>query len=192
MPDAPLDPPRAMNNLQLRAGAWISGVALVVLALHVIAPDRVTLDQGTLVVLAIAALPWLTLFFKRFTITGLVDAESQDRSQGSTSNPLPPAPQVATQAEFAPAPSPAAKKVLATLGRYQHQIFPNDRIHRWTFGVHPSSPEYADFLTGVAETVRAGWVAVSPRTHHCMLTNEGLSYVENHGEIRESRDFYAF
>ena len=191
MLDAPLDPPQGMNTTQLRAGLWISGVALLILGLHVAMPGRVTLDQGTLVVLVIAVLPWLTLFFKRFTITGLVDAESRDRSQGVTSNPLPPAPRVMAQIP-APEPSQPAKKVLATLGRYQHQMFPNDPSRRWTFGVHPSSPEYADFLAGVAETVRAGWVAVSALTHHCMLTNEGLAYLENHGEIRDSGDFFAF
>lgn len=191
MPDAPLDASPEMSPLQIRVAKGISGVALGLLTLHVASGDGVKLDQGTLVVLAIAALPWMTLFFKKFTITGLVDAESRDRSQGSTTTPAPPAAAPRVQADETP-PSDPAKKVLATLGRYQAQMFPSEPAKRWTFGVHPRSPDFANYLTGLAETVNAGWVAVSPENHQCMLTNEGLAFLHNHPEIRDHGEFWRF
>ncbi len=197
MPDPWVDPGTGMNRLQLKAGLWVSIVSLLVLFLRVALPDRVTLDQGTQVVLVIAALPWLALFFKKITIPGVVDVETRDREQGVAASPTPAATRAPAAALPADQPAPAApsapaKKILATLGRYQGQFFRHDPTRRWTFRVHPSSPDFAAFLSGVGEAVKAGWVAVSPLTHHCMLTNEGLAYVENHAEIRDSRDFYPF
>src|SRR5579859_76619 len=179
-----------MSGDQKTAAFTISGVSLLIVIARHIWPDKIILDQATMLLLALAALPWLTLFFKKFRIPGLGEAETQDRAQGATQNPLPPAdvqPRVA-----AAAPSADALKVLATLWRYQRQAFGSDLTKRWTFTVHPSAREYPRFLAGLSETVNRGWVAVSPETRQCMLTNEGLAYVESNPSVREHADIYRF
>jgi hypothetical protein len=83
-------------------------------------------------------------------------------------------------------------KVLATLWRYQRQSFPNDTTGRWAFRVDPSAQQYPRFLAGLSETVNRGWVAVSPENHQCMLTHEGLAYVESSQALQQYPDFYRF
>jgi hypothetical protein len=144
-----------MSGDQKAAAFAISGVSLLIVIARHIWPAQIILDQATMLLLALAALPWLTLFFKKFKIPGVGEAETQDRAQGATQNPLPPAdvqPRVA-----AAAPSADALKVLATLWRYQRQTFGNDLTKRWTFTVHPSAREYPRFLAGLSETVNRGW-----------------------------------
>jgi hypothetical protein len=177
---------------QTIAASVISGVALLIVIARHIWPAKVLLDQATLSLLALAALPWLTLFFKKFKIPGIGEAETQERSQGTTQKPLPPPVEVQQQPAQPPSPSQDAKKVLATLWRYQRQSFGNDTTKRWTFTVHPLARDYPRFLSGLSEAVNRGWVAVSPETHQCMLTNDGLAYIEATKEVQDYGDVYRF
>ena len=184
--------PQQMTRIQLSAAFTISGIALAVVIARQLWPNKILLDQATLGLLALAALPWLTLFFKKFKIPGVGEAETQDRTQGTTQKPLPPASDV-QPAGFAPKPlSPDTLRMLATLWRYQRQYFDNDSTKRWTFTVHPFAKDYPQFLAGLAEAVNRGWVVVSPENHQCMLTNEGLKYVENSKEVQQYDDVYKF
>jgi hypothetical protein len=88
--------------------------------------------------------------------------------------------------------SPSAKKVLATLWRYQHQQFGNDNSKRWTFGVNPLFNGYPQYLAGVSEGVNRGWVAVSPEAYQCMLIHEGLAYLDDNDKLTNNKDFYVF
>ena len=186
-----------LTGQQKTAAFAISGTSLLLLLLHLIFPTGVPLDSTALGLLALAAAPWLTLFFKKFKIPGIGEAETQDRTQGATEKPLPPSMNVPPHAEVlqiaaAAAPSPEAKKVVATLWRYQKQTFGNDTTKRWTFAILPHAPDYARFLSGLSEALTRGWVAVSPENHQCMLTNEGLAYVESNNELQEYGDVYRF
>jgi hypothetical protein len=187
-----MDASHQLTRTQKIAAFAISGVALLIVVARHIWPANVLLDPATLGLLALAALPWLTLFFKKFKIPGIGEAETQERSQGATQKPLPPPVEVQQQPAAVSSPSPDAKKVLATLWRYQRQSFGSDTTKRWTFTVHPSARDYPRFLSGLSEAVNRGWVAVSPETHHCMLTNDGLAYIESNKEIQEYGDIYRF
>ncbi len=127
--------------------------------------------------------------FELFKALG-IEARMRDRTQGKTNKPLlPPTP----IPDGIPGPlSGDAKKVLATLWRYQHQVFGDDNTKRWTFGVNPLTAEFPKYLEGLSQAVSRGWVVVSPETYQCMLTNEGLAYVEHQDDIRNSSDFYVF
>jgi hypothetical protein len=186
-----MDAPLQLTRSQKFAGSAISAIALLILIVRPIWPGKILLDQGTLVLLALAALPWLTLFFKTISIPGVVDAQTRERSQGATQKPLPPMVEPQPAAAVS-ALSPNVKKVLATLWRYQRQTFGNDIMKRWTFAVHPCSRDYPPFLSGLSEAVNRGWVAVSPETHQCMLTNEGLAYIEANKELQDYRELYRF
>ena len=180
-----------MNDTQLKAAFAISGTCFIVIIARHVWPTRVLLDQAVIGLLALAALPWLTLFFKKFKIPGVGEAETQERAQGATQKPLAPTSEV--QAAAVPAQlSPHTKKVLATLWRYQRQSFGADTTKRWTFMISPIAREYSIFLAGLSEAVNQGWVAVSPETHHCMLTNEGLAYIEGNEELQKYGDIYRF
>jgi hypothetical protein len=182
--------PPQMNSTQKWAAFTISAIALLIVVARHVWPTKVLLDQATLGLLALAAVPWLTLFFKKFKIPGVGEAETQERAQGATQNPLPPAEtQIAVSATT---PSPDAMKVLATLWKYQRQSFGKDTTKRWTFTVNPSAREYPGFLAGLSEAVNRGWVAVSPETHQCMLTNDGLAYIENNPNVQQHADVYRF
>lgn len=183
--------PQQMSREQFIVASTISGTSILIFIAHVVVPEKVVLDQGSLALLALAALPWFTLFFKKFKIPGVGEAETQDRVQGTTPKPLPPSPELQLTAAASPLSSDA-KKVLATLWRYQSQIFGSDKSKRWTFAVSPAAVEYPQFLAGLNEAVNRGWVAVSPENHQCMLTNEGLEYVENDMAIQTQEDFYRF
>jgi hypothetical protein len=183
--------PMQMNGTQLKAAFAISGISLAIFLVRQIWPKMILLDQATLGLLVLAALPWLTLFFKKFKIPGIGEAETQERVQGTTQKPLPPPPgaQVVTTTMVI---SPNTKKVLATLWRYQRQSFGNDNTKRWTFMIYPNASEFPRYLAGVSEAVNLGWVTVSPETHQCMLTNEGLAYIEKNQELQEYGDIYRF
>jgi len=184
------DEPQQWSCRQLWAAIVISAISLLTVTARLIWPAIIVLDQTTLGLLALSALPWLTLFLKKFKIPGVGEAETQERTQG-TQKPLPPPAEVQPNAIQA-AISPDTRKVLATLWRYQRQSFGTDTTKRWTFGIHPSGRDYPRFLTGLSEAVNRGWVAVSPESHQCMLTNEGLAYIEGDQDIQNYGDIYRF
>jgi hypothetical protein len=192
MPATNVDPNtvQPMSNIKLIAASVISITSVILVTLHIIAPTVVTLDQATLILLALGALPWLTLFFKTLEIPGFAKVEAQERTQGFTANPLPPARALRVVPEGLL--SDSAKKVLATLWRYQRQLFGTDMTKRWTFEVSPFAPDYREYLSGLSELVNRGLASVSPETHQAMLTNEGITYARGNEEIQTHTDVFLF
>jgi hypothetical protein len=180
-----------MNKTQFKIALTISVISLAIVVSRHIWPTKILLDQATLALLALAVLPWLTLFFKKFTIPGLGEAETQDRVQGVTEKPLPPSPGV-RDSTIAPELSAHTQKVLATLWRYQRQSFGDDTTNRWTFMIYPNASDFPKYLSGVSEAVNLGWVTVEPGTYQCMLTNEGLAYIEKNKDLQVYGDIYRF
>lgn len=117
--------------------------------------------------------------------------DSQPRAQDTTANPLPPQSS-ATAEPLEGAMSKEAKRILRTLWRYQKQVCGEGYNKRWTFGVHPLSPDYATYLRGLSEVVQHGFVAVSPENYQCMLTNEGIQHLRNTPELHEGDEVYSF
>jgi hypothetical protein len=118
--------------------------------------------------------------------------QEEPQSQAITAQPL--TPQAAPQPlGLQPADlSPAAAKILRTLWKYQKQTFQDDYSKRWLFGINPLVLDYASFLSGVSELIPRGLVAVSPENHLCMLTNEGIAYVQQKPDLQAGDDFYHF
>lgn len=72
-----------------------------------------------------------------------------------------------------------AKIILATLARYQKELFGLKDGRRWTFTLSPAVSEYPGFLKGVSELLDHRLVAINPTNGHVMLSNNGLGYVSN-------------
>jgi hypothetical protein len=94
--------------------------------------------------------------------------------------PVPPPP---------PRVSAEANELLCTLWSHQRKHFGTDLARRWTFLVNPAGARYPAFLTGLAEMVNVGLVAVSPKTLQCFLTNAGVLYCQRH-ETELHGDFW--
>jgi hypothetical protein len=180
-----------MSKQQLVVAIIVSVVSLVFVVLHLSLPVVVALDVSTMALLGLAALPWLPLFVKSAEVTGLGKVETRDNKEQGTSPPLTPAGNTIVLSATTPLP-PEAKKVLATLRRYQRAHFGADQTKRWTFAVQPLAPEYAAYLLGVAEAIKRGLVVVAPDLHQCMLTNDGLTFVEHAPELGDQADHYHF
>ena len=189
----PATTPDSMTKTQLWTAVAITLAGIVLVVVHVCIPTIFTLDAGTLAVLGLAVAPWLTVFFKSIAIPGVGTLETRDRSQGQSEAPEPPAAQAKHfDAKAAPALTDSAKKILATLWRYQRQNFGDDKQKRWTFTVNPTSADYRDYLKGLSELVNLGLVTVSSKTYHCMLTNEGLLFVSQKPDIQGFPSIYVF
>ena len=188
-----------MTTSQYVVASSISFLALGLMALRYFYPAY-PVDTTTLGLLGLSVLPWLSLFFKKFKVPGIVEGESHDRVQSSTSSPAPPrivnavnekAASASPSARF-PSFAPDSQKVLRTLWRYQKDLFKNDHSRRWTFAVRPSAPEYHRYLDGISPLLKQGLISVSPETLQCMLTNEGVIFMESLGRDDISGDFYVF
>jgi hypothetical protein len=69
--------PQQWSRTQLWTAIVLPGICLLIVIARHIWPAINVLDQATLGLLALAALPWLTLFFKKFKIPGVGEAETQ-------------------------------------------------------------------------------------------------------------------
>ena len=168
--------------------------ALLVAGARIYWPD-VKIDGVTLGLLAIALLPWLQPLLKSIELPGGLKVEMQDYEQ-SISNTPPPGQQAPVAAVAPPPQQPydadARMKVLATLWRYQQQLFPDDPGKRWTFAVGPTAPDFAFYLRGIAQLVSEGLVAILPQNQHCALTNEGMAYCQLHAIELAAAQTYQF
>lgn len=167
-----------------------SAVGILYVAMRNIFPE-IVIDKEAIYIIIIGSLPWLTFFFKEIRLPGGAGAVTHDRSQSVTEKPLPPQSNMTVQNTTGEL-SLYAKKIMATLWKYQKQHFKDDFSRRWTFTVHPQAQGFPNFLTGLAEMVQRGLVAVAPENQHCMLTNEGISYIQNNPELQSYSDLYTF
>lgn len=78
--------------------------------------------------------------------------------------------------------SDGAKRILATLGKYQKEHCGNDANKRWTFVILPGAPAYTEYVKALGELLDAGLVVVSPENNHVMLSASGLKYVTEHAD----------
>ena len=148
-------------------------------------------DAVTLGLVGLGVLPWLTLFFKKFKVHGLVEGEAHNRAQGSSKQPPAPEPNAQAQVpNFGELP-PSAKKVLRTLWRYQKELF-KDFNRRWTFAIFPTAPDFPDYLEGVACLLKVNLVSMNPENHQVALTNEGIILMEPLVPQDIQGDFYVF
>lgn len=192
-----------MDTVQLKTAIIISCICAIAIVLRLIKPSW-AIDDKTVFFLALGVIPWLPLFFKKIDLPGGFSAEAKDRKQGK-SEPLPPV-ETSNQESTLALPgfdqkndvneslhlTKHAKKVLATLWRYQRQSFGNDNSKRWTFLIYPGSVEYFQFLTGVAELGWLGYVSINPENNQVALTNEGLSYSSKDEEIQHYPEYFKF
>ncbi len=157
---------------------------------HLVWP-KIEINNQLLILIGIGMLPWLTFFVKKFKLPGGVEAETHERSQSTTEKPAPPANESEYSELSASELSPDAKKIIATLWRYQNQHFGNDKSKRWTFIVSPIAPLYSGYLRGASELFDKGLIAFA-NDHHIMLTNEGLYFMEKNVDALQNIDLYRF
>lgn len=168
----------------------ISFICFGMIALHLCCP-KLSIDQTTVLILALAIIPWLTPFFKKLTIPGILEGETHERMQGTTKEPLPPKNEQQVLTSLLDL-SDDAKKILATLWRYQKQHFKDDYSRRWTFKILPQAYQYSSYLSGLGELLKRGLAVVSPENEQCMLTNEGIDFITKNVEIQNTKDIYKF
>lgn len=183
-----------MKKINYVIAAAIFLICSCLIVLRWLWPELI-IDQTTVLLLAMAILPWLTLFFKKLKIPGIIEGETYERTQGITEKPLPPkeSPVSVPQLKITSSTlSNDAKKILATLWKYQKQHFKEDYSRRWTFRVFPVAYQYSSYLSGLSELIKSGLVVVSPENEQCMLTNEGINFVVNNTDIQSIEDIYKF
>jgi len=175
---------------------WITTIGAIALLVLALIP-HVKLNWIHVALLVVALFPWYLHAIRTLKVGG-TEVEF-DRAQDTTDQlpPAPSAPSTPAQPTSAPAGDPLAdpnaRRILATLWRYQRQHFANDDTRRWTFTVHPFAPAYPDFVTGLALLLRRGLAVVAPENNHCMLSNEGLAFCRQHAtELEAEQDMYRF
>ena len=183
-----------MNKFQVKVASiftmicFLLGISLIIISN--VCPGLI-INEKIIYILILGSLPWLTLFFKEIKLPGGAGAVTHDRIQSSTKKPLPPISNIQSQDDVMELILPA-KKVLATLGKYQKQHFGNNLEKRWTFAVFPQAQAYPNYLSGLSELVQRGFVTVSPENYQCMLTNEGIEFLKNNPDIQTYSDLYTF
>ena len=75
-------------------------------------------------------------------------------------------------------PSPEAKKLLATLWKYQLSHAGRDMNNRWQMGLPPTSSgtSYSTFYRGLAELLEVGLAEVARPQLMAMLSNDAFAY----------------
>jgi hypothetical protein len=183
--------PQQLGLWHLTAAVVVLIVPLVIVVSRMLA-CRATFDGFSLALVLVALLPPLSMFFVRIKLPGIqvdtyarestVKIEDQAR-EVKTALPL---------AAFQPySPGLPAKKVLATLHRYQQQLFANEPDKRWTFIIGAKSPAYNDYKQGVDELIERGVGALTP-DGHVYLTSEGLETAKALASELASSPHYQF
>jgi hypothetical protein len=176
-----------MSKLQCRIGIIVSVMCFTLIVIHLCHPEKV--DEVIAILILLGFLPWSPLFFKKVKI-GAFDTELHSREQGTTDKPIPPSPSAETK--LPKELSTDAKRIMATLWRYQKQTFKDDPQKRWTFRILPHSSEYASFIIGFGQLLELGYVAATPPHGHCMLTNDGIEFIRNNPDLQKANDIYRF
>lgn len=177
---------------------YIAAIAISASALFLIYAQNdikgFIVDNITVMLLGIAALPWLSLFFKKGKI-GDISWDNYGKAQGSVKKIHPPIKfemQIPVSETIEQDLEDESKKILRTLWRYQKATFKDDFAKRWTFIINPISKEYTNYLKGLTPLLDKGLVVVTPENHQCMLSNEGILFIEQHQELQEGVDYYYF
>jgi len=109
-----------------------------------------------------------------------------DKTDQMTAPTAPSAVEIPTEL------SREAKRILATLWKYQQKTFQDDLSRRWGFRILPNTKAYGTFIIGFAELIELGLVAWTPKDGHCMLTDKGIDFVKAHPNLQKSDDIYPF
>lgn len=75
-----------------------------------------------------------------------------------------------------------ARRVIATLWHYQKELFGENSLRRWGFGVGLGAPNFSEFSTGVSELAKGNFVHVDSNGL-CYLTNEGIDFCQEHRDV---------
>lgn len=148
--------------------------------------DWAKVDQWTIVLIAMAFLPWLGFFVSKVgpdgvhptnPPSGMAEREglrkAKSLSEDSTQQIVP-----LTQV------SPGSRKVFKTLVHYQIDQFGISANQRWVFTIPFGEPSYPQFMSGIVELVKLGLVSLDEASGMFGLTDEGVRFYEqNQQEI---------
>lgn len=79
----------------------------------------------------------------------------------------------------------SSRNILATLWHYQKKLFGATSLQRWGFGIGIGATDYRSYLEGLTPLVEANLVHQDQRGL-CYLTNEGVSFCQQHTSILDS------
>jgi hypothetical protein len=88
--------------------------------------------------------------------------------------------------------SKESRVVLATLAKYQQELFAQEPGKRWTFTISSSTSQYPEFLRGVSGLLEHGLVSILPENGHVMLSDAGLDYVTQFSTTLGSETYGPF
>jgi hypothetical protein len=177
-------------------GVIISSVSIILIILRIIWPF-LKIDDITVYFLLISVIPWISFFIKKFKagdweIEGLGEQGKNDAPPPAAFQPpIDPGGQQVLPSDQNPELSDMAKKILATLWRYQKQTFKDDYSLRWTFALYPHAPEYSKYKKGVEELINLFFIQ-RQADRQVLLTNEGIQFIEDHKEIQNYKDIFLF
>jgi len=181
-----------MEKFPLRAALIISGICLLTIIARIIWPS-LAIDDKTLYFLALGIIPWLTLFFKKIKFG---DVEVEGLGKQGTTKAKPPIDKHSNTEKLTLNEkqdlSNDAKKVLATLWRYQKLYFSNEPEKRWTFLINPNSEAYTEYLYGMVELMKLGYITINKSNNQIKLTNEGLNYASTNQTIQNYPEYFHF
>lgn len=75
-----------------------------------------------------------------------------------------------------------SRRILSTLWHYQKELFGEDSVRRWGFGVAIGASDYNEYRIGLDPLERDSLVSVDKRGI-CYLTNEGVTFCKEHRDI---------
>jgi hypothetical protein len=137
-------------------------------------------DWVLIVILAVGAAPWLSKYIKSISQKGIEFA-----TQGS----VPSAPQPQAPLDFNSL-SYHEKKILATLWKYQRQVFGDKREPRWTFIVLNESPSNMAFSLGCLGLFGKNLAGTAP-SGQVLLSDHGFDFcAANAAQMANWNDTY--
>ena len=160
----------------------------IIAVLHIL--KLIKLDGYGITIILIALLPALlpivSKYFKTFKIgKDGIEATTFADNEGRQAFELEGREMAANSAEPSRGTFPYSidsRRILATLWHYQVELFSEDSLRRWGFGVGIGATDYSDFRLGVAPLLDAGLIHVD-RRGLCYLTNKGMTFCRDHRDI---------
>jgi len=183
---------KILNFMKKYVNIIFGAVIFILIITHGLFNSRFLVDNTTIFLLLILLiLPYVSkiIYFKYKDF----EVNLEEREQGSSSPILPQSQTIQKSENLSDKDFlPIEKQIISTLYKYQNQSFPNDFTKRWTFVITPRYKYYPEYLIGISKLLEKGFIAVIPENYHCMLTNEGLDYVNKHKGIYDEKVVFTF
>lgn len=175
--------------LTLVQSRWPFILLAVIAGLHIL--EIIHVDGYGIGLLIISFLPVLLpliseyIEFLKLGKDGL-EAKIRADNEGKTASEIDAPILFANEDQSAGFPySVDARRVLATLWHYQKELFGENSLRRWGFGVGIGASDYETYREGTAQLRDDSLVHISDGGI-CYLTNEGIDFCREKGDILDA------